>query len=43
MELTEVSKQFNFMDAVDECDTEEVEVPLGHGNIYPVRMLVHTP
>ena len=26
-----------------ECDTQEITVPVGYGNIYPVKILVHTP
>lgn len=25
------------------CYTEEVVVPVGYGNLHPLRMLVHTP
>ena len=32
-----------FVKANEECDTEEITVPCGYGNLHPVRMMVHTP
>ena len=41
--LTEEAKQDDLQKAIEMCDTEEIIVPAGFGNIFPVRMLVHTP
>ena len=43
MVLGEEGKNEALQKAVEECETEEIIVPVGYGNIIPVRMLVHTP
>jgi len=38
-----MGKEEPMQQAIQECDTQEITVPLGYGNLLPVRMTVHTP
>lgn len=41
--LEGMAQEERYLKANDECDTEEITVPPGYGNIFPVRLMVHTP